>query len=275
MPEPAVPHGVVVGIDGTASSLAAVRWAVEDARIHHASLTLVHADEGAGTGGADTVLAEATAVAQDAAGIDAPRVERRLLNGKPVAELVAVSRQAKLMVVGSRGRTGRLAGSVGVGLLHHARCPVAVVHEDVPTRQGPGRRPVLVGIDGSRTSLGAAAIAFDEASRRSADLLALHVCKDSEAPGDHGLQSSAAAQDAEAFLRLTLLDLQHRYPEVAVHPLVRFESPARQLLIQSERSQLVVVGSHGRGAVAGTLLGSVGAAVAQGSRVPVIVARRT
>ena len=55
--------------------------------------------------------------------------------------------------------------------------------------------------------------------------------------------------------------------------LVRFWNPVRQLLRQGERAQLIVLGSHGRGSVSGALLGSVSAAVAEGARAPVIVAR--
>lgn len=280
----AAPHGVVVGADGSPSSLAAVHWAGEEARLRHVPLTIVHVVSDAGAeeepgGEAAQVLAEAVSVGRAAVGGDTGTVvETRQLHGKPVPELVDVSAAAQLVVVGSHGRTGRrdrAVGSIGVGLLHHARCPVAIVHDDVPPKAGPGRRPILVGIDGSRTSMSAAAIAFDEASRRAADLLALHVCKDADTPAAHDPQSSTLEREAEDFLRETLSDLQQRYPEVAVHLLVRFANPSRQLLIQAERAELVVLGSHGRGALAGKLLGSVSTAVAEGSRIPVIVARRT
>ncbi|MGE0220410.1 universal stress protein [Mycolicibacterium sp.] len=270
MTEPAAPRGVVVGVDGSPSSLSAVRWAAGEARLRGLPLTIVHVADAGATDESETVLAQART-----AGLDAglPDVDARRRTGRAVTELVEASSGAQLMVVGSRGRTGRLAGSVGVGMLHHARCPVAIVHGDVEPRKQPGRRPVLVGIDGSKASLAAAALAFEEAARRCVDLLALHVSKDAGKPGPYNRHIAEIGQEAEDFLLQALAGLTEQYPQVVVHPLVRFEDPARQLLVQSERSQLVVVGSHGRGAVTGTLLGSVSAAVAEGSRIPVIVAR--
>lgn len=272
------PRGVVAGVDGSASSLSAVRWAAQDAALRHVPLTLVHVHApGAEAGSADEVIDEAAAVAHDATATAASEIGARRACGEPVPELIAASREAQLVAVGSRGRTGHLRqriGSVGVGLLQHAHCPVAVVHGDAPPRRGPGRKPVLVGVDGSKTSLKAAAFAFDEASRRGTGLLAMYVCKEADTPVTHKGLFAVLAQEAEGYLKKSLADLQRRYPEVVVHHLVRFEYPVPQLLVQAERAQLIVLGSHGRGAVSGKLLGSVSTSVAEQSRIPVIVVRR-
>ena len=279
MSAPSAVHGVVVGIDGSASSLSAVRWAARDAQLREVGLTLVHVDDAPEAGAeADAVLGQAEAAALTVIGSQPSLIDNRHAHGKPVDELVEAAKEAQLIAVGSRGRAGHLRqriGSVGVGLLHHAHGPVAVVHGDEPPRRGPGRKPVLVGIDGSKRSVSAAAVAFDEASRRATDLLALHVCKDADNPTMRHSDFAMIEHEAEEFLRKSLTELQQQYPGVTVHYLVRFENPARQLLVQAERAQLIVVGSHGRGAVAGKLLGSVSTAVAEQSRIPVIVARRS
>jgi Universal stress protein family len=79
---------------------------------------------------------------------------------------------------------------------------------------------------------------------------------------------------AGALLEQKLAGWQERDPDVAVHRVITRDDPADALLDQSRRAQLVVVGSRGRGAFAGKMLGSVSAAVVQACRVPVIVARR-
>jgi nucleotide-binding universal stress UspA family protein len=98
-----------------------------------------------------------------------------------VPTLVDLSKDAQMIVVGSRGR-GALArtflGSVSSGLVHHAHCPVAVIHDEDPLMRYPSEAPVLVGIDGSPASELATAIAFDEASRRGVELVALHAWSD-------------------------------------------------------------------------------------------------
>jgi len=133
---------------------------------------------------------------------------------------------------------------------------------------------VLVGIDGSPASELATAIAFDEASWRGVDLVALHTWSDAEVSEVSSPEWSAQQAAAEEPLAERITGWQDRYPDVSVEGVVVWDQPARRLLDQSESTQLVVVGSHGRGGFAGMLLGSVSTAVVHGARIPVIVARQ-
>jgi nucleotide-binding universal stress UspA family protein len=121
----------------------------------------------------------------------------------------------------------------------------------------------------------ATAIAFDEASRRHADLIALHAWIDSRVPDFPGMNWSTMKTSEDEVLGERLAGWQERYPDVRVDRQVVCDGPARQLIEHSEAAQLVVVGSHGRGGFAGMLLGSVSTAVAQSARTPVIVARQS
>ena len=181
-----------------------------------------------------------------------------------------------MVVVGSRGR-GPLArsmlGSVSSSLIRHSRCPVAVIHDEDPLLPQPVRAPVLVGIDGSPVSELATAIAFDEASRRGVELIAMHAWSDVEVNDYPAIDWPAMKPAAEEVLAERLACWQQRYPGVTVRRVVECDHPTYHLIRQAESAQLVVVGSHGRGGFAGMLLGSVSTAVAHSARVPVIVAR--
>ena len=137
----------------------------------------------------------------------------------------------------------------------------------------PAMAPVVVGIDGSPASESATAIAFDEASRRGVELVAVHAWSDYAVSELPGIEWSDLQKQAEETLAERLAGWQERYPDVTVRRVVVLDRPAHQLLEQSESAQLTVVGSHGRGGFAGMLLGSVSSAVAESARMPVIVAR--
>lgn len=129
------------------------------------------------------------------------RVTTELLTTATVPALVEMSKSAKLVAVGCRGR-GALArtllGSVSMGLVHQAHCPVAVIHDEVPST--PSQAPVLVGIDGSRSSELAMALAFEEASRRGVELVALHAWWGSGAFELPGLDWAALQPEVEETL---------------------------------------------------------------------------
>lgn len=293
MSAPVNRHGIVVGIDGSAASNAAVCWAARDAAMRHVPLTVVHMVNAAvpmypaiplSTGVAvwqeeqgRQVLEQAVKIAEDAVTTDrAIDIKSELRCAPAVPTLVEMSKDAELLVVGSNGRGAvarLLLGSVSSSLVRIARCPVAVIRDEDPLMPHPQQAPVLLGIDGSSASELATAVAFDEASRRGVELTALHAWSDVDVFELPGMDWSAVKAEAERSLAESLAGWQERYPDVTVHRLVVSDRPARQLIEKSESAQLVVVGSHGRGGLSGMLLGSVSNAIVHSVRMPVIVAR--
>jgi nucleotide-binding universal stress UspA family protein len=204
-------------------------------------------------------------------------VSTDMVSGPAVPVLADLSSSAQMIVVGCRGH-GALArgllGSISTGLAHHAHCPVAIIHDEDPLMPHPSKAPVVVGVDGSPASENAVAIAFEQASFRGVDLLAVHAWSDTGVFEFPGADWSTLQAAGEQTLSERLAGWQERYPDVLVRRVVVADKPAHQLLEQAESAQLLVVGSHGRGGIAGMLLGSVSTSVLHGARMPVIVARR-
>jgi nucleotide-binding universal stress UspA family protein len=133
---------IVVGVDGSPGSLAALRFAVDEARLRGVPLTVLSAWSfpvaGDVPGGLMPVLttdfaADAAEVLDEVlAQVDATGVtiERVVVEGGAARRLLEAARGAEMLVVGSRGRggfAGLLLGSVSQQCAHHAPCPVAIV----------------------------------------------------------------------------------------------------------------------------------------------------
>lgn len=292
--------GVVVGVDGSPSSTFAVQWAAQDAQLRDVPLTIVCVNAPLMTGPDDgydaaaaaeftrwqderarDILARAreTAARAGSQGRTA-QVITELIDGAVVPALVEFSSNATLLVVGCRGSglvSRALLGSVSSGLVHHARCAVAVIHSETPDGPLP-KGPVVVGVDGSAASEPAIEVAFGEASRRQTDILALHAWSDlgpiGFPPTDWSpIEWRNIKEREEKVLADWLMPWQQRYPDVPVRQRVVCDQPAPRLLEAARDAQLLVVGSHGRGGFAGMLIGSVSSAVVNSATVPVIVAR--
>ncbi|MHA7651653.1 universal stress protein [Mycobacterium sp. ML4] len=285
--------GILVGVDGSPASNAAVVWAARDAELKQLPLTIVHVvntdvatwppmpypdtwavwqeDEGR------KVVAEAVKIAEDAALTDRKlTIKTELVHSTPVSTMIEMSKDAAILALGSAGRGAvarLLMGSVSSSVVRHAYCPVAVIHDEDPLMPDPRHAPVLLGVDGSPASENATAVAFDEASRRGVELIALHAWSDREVVELPGLEWEKVKDEAEVTLAERLAGWQETYPDVKVCRVVVCDRPARQLVARSESAQLVVVGTHGRGALSGMLLGSVSNAIVHSTRMPVIVAR--
>lgn len=143
-----VPHNeIVVGVDGSPGSYAALRWAAKLAPALNASITAITAWEfpvfitAAGGGllpGTWDPEADANSVVQDAIGAvfaGTPGYVRAVVDqGHPADVLINASRHALMVVVGGRGHggfAGALLGSVSTAVAHHAKCPVLIVPAEV------------------------------------------------------------------------------------------------------------------------------------------------
>jgi nucleotide-binding universal stress UspA family protein len=169
--------------------------------------------------------------------------------------LVRRSAEAGLIVLGSRGHSAvtNLLGSVSVAVSAHAQCPVVVVRG-----RPSATAPVAVGLDGSATSEAALAFAAGEAAVRGVPLLMIRAWKPA---GGIWAESPIVTHAVAAKERQPFDDLaaawRAKFPQLDITAEAVVEHPAAALTQLSATTQLLVVGSRGRGALRGMLLGSV------------------
>lgn len=270
---------VVVGVDGTSSSLTTVEVAAREAERRGTGLLLAHAigwssdhvppwdPDGNGLGASvKGTLAEAERRAHGVApGVE---VTSEVLVGEPLTVLGIESGRASLAVVGKRGPTGLVGWIRGSDTgCPTASCPVLVVRG----RPDPAGS-VVVGIDGSPTVRDALAFAFDEASLRGVDLVVLQVRNAWTRWSHNGSDDAGRARtDGQRVLAETLAALQKEYPDVRVHHRPAGSRIGSALVDASAEAQLVVVGAQKRGLARATRPRAADAVVLREAHCPVAV----
>ena len=295
----AVPENVVVvGVDGTERDRAVVQWAAGSALRRGVGLHAIYAQE-----------SMATAYAPVGFGMDAPLLTQHgdeVDEGHEVHEhvrdilaelddapeltfsapwntgsqaLLEAEEKAQILVVGTarkHGLTRFLLGSTSLTVAMHAHCPVVIVGpEGVPERRGL----LAVGVDGSKDSTKALRFAMDAASKWGLRVQAIttwhmavvngYVVTEPDSDEWRGIVADLEKAVGEQVDEVRQSDPALADVEVelaAVHG-----RPVTALVEASKHADLVVVGSRGRGGVAGALLGSVSQGVLSEAHCPVAI----
>ncbi|MCV7174989.1 universal stress protein [Mycolicibacterium sphagni] len=284
---------VVAGIDGSETALGAAQWAAGFATRHALPLTLLHAipkldwhfasadppAELPRSADGDSALAAAeTAVRSTNPDL---AIRTAAVKGAVATALSDASESARLVVVGTGAADHRALGGHAVRIAHRTHCPVVVWRQPVARRTGKPL-PVIVGIDESDASTRALAEAFDIAGMLHAPLTVVHMWEIGAAVGMGDL-------GGQGFMDWELLDLlqsrqrqrmddlvapfARKYRNAHVTTIFQDISPAKGLTDLSREAQLVVVGSHGRGKLADSILGSVSQNLIHHAECPVLVVR--
>lgn len=268
-----IPRGsVVVGVDGSARARHAAEVAAAEAVRRGTGLHLLYAFPPLPAGAdfdvmpvVDLLAGGGRLVDELAAELAAAHPDLEITTsvhlGTPAVELVAASEDAALVVVGARGLgrlTGPLLGSVSQKVAAHAHGPVLVVREEARDTGGP----VVVGIDPADGSPDAMAFAMEEARRRGVAVRVVHSRYREAVTGEYfdssAMQSLAELDErAEEAVRDAVGSWTEHYPDVDVELVQVPEHPVDALATEAPAAGVVVVGSRGRGGLAGLLLGSV------------------
>lgn len=285
-------HHITVGLDGSPESSAAARWAAREARLRRAKLRLIHAEDWASpldlpTAASDVRRGWTEALLRESAD-DLRRshpeldISTQSIADPPAASLATAAATADMLVLGSRGLstvTGFVLGSVGMDVLHATERPVVLVRsgEDaLPHETGQHtRRLVVVGVDISRPCDALVAFAFEEASRRSCPLHALHIWTPPTLVGYGAAYDprihSQINESMTAALADALQPWRDKFPTVEVTARTPMGHAAQTLLDAGAEAGLIVVGRRIRRSSFGARLGSTTHAVIHHATSPVAV----
>jgi nucleotide-binding universal stress UspA family protein len=277
---------IIVGINGSTASEAALAWALERGSSRGLPVIAVHVADDRWTSPEfqyhDLIRdrgMELLKKAEADAALKAPDadVQAQLHYGSPGAVLREMSQEAAIIVIGSHGRHWANGGPVtdrALQIVTASDCPVVVI----PSEIVPRNRGVVVGVDGSEESLQAVSFAAAEADLQGDELtavLAVHRPTrwiERQAPTD--AIAEAIEEEERIVLAESVAGLRSSFPDLVVHQrLEKHLDPAQALVEQGASARILVIGSRGRGAFARLILGSTAHAVLAHVPCPTIVTR--
>ncbi|MGW1550353.1 universal stress protein [Streptomyces sp. NPDC002346] len=295
-------RNVTVGLDGSPESRAAAEWAAREAKLRGLPLRLVHVWEPvpepmaqAPFLGAETQQHWSERIPRETAeGLrlrhPGVHVDMEQISGRPTDALAEASKDAELLILGSRGLSGIggfLVGSVGMAVIARIETPVVLVrageqaadeHEPDPAgipSAATAYRPVVLGLDTGHSDDAVTAFAFEEATRRGTALRVVHGWNLPPyfaygLPADPELNAELGRQEAAALTEV-LRPWRQKYPDVEVVEESRSGSPANHVIDASRDASLVVVGRRIRRSPIGAHIGPVTYAVLHHATTPVAV----
>jgi nucleotide-binding universal stress UspA family protein len=264
---------IVVGVDDTHGSLAAIDLAAGEAHRRRLPLRLLTARPGTDHPALAEPLRRVRAQWPGLA------VTAHTPPGDPAEVLLAASRSATIVVVGRRDSDSPPGPrSVSAQVAAHSLCPTIVVPKDAADSTDA---PVLLGIGMSPEDGAAIGFGFDEASLRQVPLLAVHVWSGVPAAAIGAISPFAydvhrAQSSADRMVAAELAGWDEKYPEVTVDRMPLYDAnPARTLLDASALAGLVVIGARRHGRRSSQLLGSIARMLVQHASRPVAIVRPT
>jgi nucleotide-binding universal stress UspA family protein len=277
---------IVVGINGSTGSDAAMSWSLHRAARLKLPVIAVHAvddrwmspdfqyHELIRESGMELLRQVQEDAAKKEPDVD---VQVQLRHGSVGSALKEMSKDASMLVIGSHHRHWADGGPVtdrALQVVMASDSPVAVIPQD----QGPEGRGVVVGVDGSEESLQAVAFAAAEADREGDELTAVLAFRRPARWVKSGMPASGLAEVIEEEDRIVLSEsvagLRDRYPDLVVNQRLEQDTdPAKALVEAATGARLLVIGSRGRGGFSRLLLGSTAHAVLLRVPCPTVVTR--
>jgi nucleotide-binding universal stress UspA family protein len=281
---------ITVGIDGSESSATALAWAAREANRRGALLRVVHAysipvygDFGAGMALPAMDLSayddsQKTGAAEQIAPVRAQfpnvEIELKVEVGAPISTVIDCSKDAELVVIGSRGKgalAGLVTGSVAHAVARRAPCAVVLIPHNEPV---PDVKRIVVGTDGSDAAEAAVEWARAEAKLWDVDLTVVHAWEYPYLGARSGVVQPSELMELDAARVLAhsakLVD-QHRDRPRYIHTELMQGSASAALVEEAGVGDILVVGAKGRGALRSALLGSTSSYVIHHATCPVAV----